>query len=90
MPVPCNRRPCPFCEGDTSQLYCAGCHMPLGPFEPGKVALCEVCFAVRVRTRENGGRCTCPPGQRREVLAKGLKGEYLGCARCMGVIRQTG
>jgi hypothetical protein len=88
MPTSCNRRLCPFCAGDTSQLYCDGCHAPLGSFEPGKVALCETCLTVRQRTRANGGRCSCPVGQRRETLARGFKGEYLGCARCMGVIRE--
>jgi hypothetical protein len=86
--VSCNRPACPFCAGDTSQLYCDGCHAPLGAFEPGKVSLCETCLRVRQRTRKNGGRCTCPAGQRRETLTKKGKKEHLGCARCMGIIRE--
>ena len=88
MQVQCNRRNCPFCEGDTLQLYCEGCHAPLGAFAPGKLTVCDPCFRVRLRTRENGGWCACPAGERRETLVRKGKKEWLGCARCMGVIRE--
>ena len=57
MPVPCNRANCAFCAGDTTQLYCEGCHAPLGPFEVGAATICEECFKARVRTRAKGQRC---------------------------------
>lgn len=90
MQVQCNRRGCPFCQGDTSQLYCDGCHAPFGAFEPEKLTLCDRCLKLRQRTREGGGRCLCPAGERRETLVTKGKKELLGCARCMGVIREIG
>jgi hypothetical protein len=90
MQVTCNRPGCLFCAGDTSQLYCEGCHAPLGPFEPGKLTVCDTCLAVRQRTRANGYQCRCPAGERRETIVKKDGKEMLGCARCMGIIRELG
>ena len=88
MTVRCNRPSCPFCAGDTSQLYCVGCHAPLGPWEPGKDTLCEECVRVRIYVRDHGLRCACPPSQRREVVVTTEKYETLECARCAGRIRK--
>jgi hypothetical protein len=86
--IRCNRPGCRFCEGDTSQLYCEGCHEPLGPFEPGRQALCGACAAVRAKVWAADRRCVCPPGQRRESLSANKRGEWLTCARCLGIIRR--
>ena len=88
MPVPCNRANCAFCAGDTTQLYCEGCHAPLGPFEVGAATICEECFKARVRTLAKGQRCFCPPSQRREVVVTTPEYETLECARCAGLIRR--
>ncbi len=88
MQVPCNRVNCQFCAGDTSQLYCDGCHVPLGPADSGRVTLCEACVKARVLARSKGGKCMCPAGERREVVVSTAKTELLQCARCAGVIRR--
>jgi hypothetical protein len=86
--IGCNRTNCRFCAGDTSQMYCEGCHEPLGPFEPGKQPLCQTCLTVRSKVWSNLRRCACPPGQRREAISTNERGEWLTCARCLGIIRR--
>lgn len=86
--VPCHRANCSFCAGDITQLYCEGCHVPLGAFDSVRLPLCDACVRVRQRARDNGQRCVCPPSQRREVVVTTPEHETLECARCAGLIRR--